>query len=78
MTFQEFIRSKGITQTQLGDAMGCGRANISLWGTGENFPRPASIENIVKGFASLGIEVTYEEVFRSLLYTKREKNAKEK
>lgn len=78
MTFQEFIRSKGITQTQLGDAIGCGRANISLWGTGENFPRPASIEKIVEGFATLGIEVTYEEVFRSLLYTKREKATKEK
>ena len=78
MTFQEFIRSKGITQTQLGDAMGVNRANISLWGTGENFPRPASIENIIKGFANLGIEVTYDEVFQALLYTKRERNNKEK
>jgi transcriptional regulator with XRE-family HTH domain len=77
MTFFEFIRSKGITQTQLADAMGCGRANISLWSTGEVFPTPSSIENIIKGFASLNIEVTYDEVFQALLYTKREKNNKE-
>ena len=78
MTFQEFIRSKGITQTQLADAMKLNHSNISGWGTGEYFPRPASIEKIVEGFATLGIEVTYEEVFRSLLYTKREKATKEK
>lgn len=77
MNFQEFIRSKGITQTQLGDAMGCGRANISLWATGEVFPTPKSIENIIKGFAALGITVTYDEVFQALLCTKREKNEKE-
>lgn len=78
MTFFEFVRSKGITQTQLGEAMKCGRANISKWSTGESFPNPSSIENIIEGFATLGIEVTYEEVFRSLLYTKREKATKEK
>ncbi len=78
MTFFEFVRSKGITQTQLGDAIGCGRANISLWSTGAVFPNPSSIENIIKGFASLGIEVTYDEVFQALLYTKRERNNKEK
>jgi transcriptional regulator with XRE-family HTH domain len=77
MTFFEFIRSKGITQTQLADAMGCGRANISLWSTGETFPTPSSIANIIKGFASLGIEVTYDEVFQALLYTKRKRSKKE-
>ena len=76
MNFQEFIRSKGITQTQLADAMGCVRANVSLWATGECFPTPKSINNIVEGFASLGIEVTYDDVFRALLYTKREKEQK--
>ena len=73
MNFQEFVRSKGITQTQLADAMGCSRANISLWSTGEVFPIPTSVENIIKGFAALGITVTYDEVFQALLYTKREK-----
>ena len=77
MNFQEFIRSKGITQTQLADAMGCGRANVSLWATGEVFPNPSSVENIIKGFAVQGITVTYDEVFAALLYTKRERNAKE-
>lgn len=73
MNFQEFIRSKGITQTQLADAMGCGRAHVSKWATGECFPNPTSINNIVEGFANMGIEVTYDDVFRSLLNTKREK-----
>lgn len=73
MNFQEFIRSKGITQTQLADAMGCSRANISLWGTGEVFPTPTSIENIIKGFAVKGITVTYDELFQALLQTKRER-----
>ena len=75
MNFQEFIRSKGITQTQLGDAMGCGRANVSLWATGEVFPTPKSINNIVEGFAKLGITVTYEDVFTAVLTTKREKES---
>lgn len=73
MNFQEFIRSKGITQTQLADAMGCGRANISLWATGEVFPTPTSINNMVDGFASIGKTVTYDELFAALLNTKREK-----
>ena len=77
MNFHEFIRSKGITQTQLADAMGCVRANVSLWATGTIFPTPASIENIIKGFAELEITVTYDEVFQALLCTKREKNDKE-
>ena len=73
MNFQEFIRSKGITQTQLGDAMGCGRANVSLWATGEVFPTPKSINNMVDGFASMGKTVTYDELFAALLNTKRER-----
>lgn len=73
MNFQEFIRSKGITQTQLADAMGCGRANISLWATGEVFPTPTSINNMVDGFASMGKTVTYDELFAALLNTKRER-----
>ena len=73
MNFQEFIRSKGITQTQLADAMGCGRASVSLWATGEAFPTPTSINNIVDGFESIGIKATYEEVFTAVLTTKREK-----
>lgn len=75
MNFQEFIRSKGITQTQLGEAMGCGKANVSLWATGEVFPTPKSINNIVEGFAALGITVTYEDVFTAVLTTKREKES---
>ena len=75
MNFQEFIRSKGITQTQLADAMGCGRANVSLWATGEVFPTPTSINNIVDGFAATGADVSYEDVFNALLQTKREKGA---
>ena len=75
MNFQEFIRSKGITQTQLADAMGCGRANVSLWATGEVFPTPTSINNIVDGFAATGTDVSYEDVFNALLQTKREKGA---
>ena len=51
MNFKKFIRSKGLTQEKLADAMGCGRANISLWATGEVFPTPTSINNIVEGFA---------------------------
>ena len=77
MNFQEFVRSKGITQTQLADGMGCGRANISLWATGEVFPTPTSIENIIKGFAVHNVVVTYDEVFASLLQTKREKSDRE-
>lgn len=73
MNFQEFIRSKGITQTQLADAMGCGRANISLWATGEVFPTPTSINNMVDAFASIGKTVTYDELFAALLNTKRER-----
>lgn len=73
MNFQEFIRSKGITQSQLADAMGCGRANISLWATGEVFPTPTSINNMVDGFATFGKNVTYDELFTALLQTKREK-----
>lgn len=73
MNFQEFIRSKGITQTQLADAMGRGRANISLWATGEVFPTPTSINNMVDGFASIGKTVTYDELFAALLNTKRER-----
>lgn len=75
MNFQEFIRSKGITQTQLGEAMGCGKANVSLWATGESFPTPTSINKIVDGFAALGITVTYEDVFTAVLTTKREKES---
>jgi transcriptional regulator with XRE-family HTH domain len=73
MNFQEFVRSKGITQTQLAEAMGCGRANISLWATGEVFPTPTSINNMVDGFASMGKAVTYDEIFAALLNTKRER-----
>ena len=73
MNFQEFIYSKGVTQTQLGDAIGRCRAHVSLWATGESFPRPKSINKIVQGFAKLGIAVTYDEVYASLLTTKREK-----
>lgn len=73
MNFQEFVRSKGITQTQLAEAMGCGRANISLWATGEVFPTPTSINNMVDGFASMGKTVTYDELFAALLNTKRER-----
>jgi transcriptional regulator with XRE-family HTH domain len=76
MNFQEFVRSKGITQTQLGDAMGCGRANISKWATGECFPNPSSIRNMIEGFAAFGIEVTYDEIFQALLWTKRERQNK--
>lgn len=75
MNFQEFIRSKGITQTQLAEAMGCGRAHISKWAQGEVFPTPTSINNIIDGFASLGITVTYDDVFLVLLTTKREKES---
>ena len=75
MNFSEFIRSKGLTQTQLAEAMGCGRANISLWATGEVFPTPTSINNIVDGFASMGKTVTYDEIFAALLNTKRERGA---
>lgn len=73
MNFGEFIRSKGLTQTKLADAMSCTRAHISLWATGEVFPLPSSIENIINGFAVCGVEVTYDEVYQSLLVTKREK-----
>lgn len=73
MNFQEFIRSKGLTQSALAEAMGCGRANISLWATGEVFPTPTSINNMVDGFASVGIKVTYDELFAALLTTKRER-----
>ena len=73
MNFQEFIRSKGITQMQLADAMGCCRAHITKWTRGEVFPTPTSINNIVEGFAALGITVTYEDVFTAVLTTKREK-----
>ena len=73
MNFQEFIRSKGITQTQLAEAMGCGRANISLWATGEVFPTPTSINNMVDGFSKLDKKVTYDELFAALLITKRER-----
>jgi transcriptional regulator with XRE-family HTH domain len=72
MNFQEFVRSKGITQTQLAEAMGCGRANISLWATGEVFPTPTSINNMVDGFGKLDKKVTYDELFAALLITKRE------
>lgn len=72
MNFTEFVRSKGITQTQLASAMGCGKANVSLWATGETFPMPKSINNMIKGFASLGITVTYEEIFSAVMATKRE------
>lgn len=75
MNFQEFIRSKGLTQTQLADAMGFHRAHISKWATGEVLPHPNSINNIVEGFASLGIKVTYEEVFAALLVTKKQKES---
>ena len=75
MNFKKFIRSKGITQTQLGDAMGCGKANVSLWATGEVFPTPTSINNIVEGFAKLGIKTTYDEVFATLLITEKEKES---
>jgi transcriptional regulator with XRE-family HTH domain len=73
MNFNEFIRSKGLTQAKLAEAMNCSRANISLWATGEVFPMPDSINNMIAGFASLGIVVTYDEIYRSLLVTKREK-----
>ena len=73
MNFQEFIRSKGITQTQLAEAMGCGRANISLWATGEVFPTPKSINNMVDGFATAGVTVTYDDIYAALLITKRER-----
>ena len=73
MNFQEFIRSKGITQTQLADAMGCGRANVSLWASGEVFPLPNTINNMIDGFGSIGITVTYSEIFEALLTTKKEK-----
>lgn len=77
MNFHEFIRSKGITQAQLADAMRCGAAHISKWATGENFPNPTSINNIIEGFASIGITVVYDDVYSALLCTKRERNAKE-
>ena len=73
MNFHEFIRSKGITQSQLADAMGYGRAHISKWATGECFPNPTSIKNIIEGFAYIGITVTYDDVYAVLLNTKREK-----
>lgn len=73
MNFKKFIRSKGLTQEKLADAMGCGRANISLWATGEVFPTPTSINNIVEGFAKLGIKTTYDEVFATLLITEKER-----
>ena len=73
MNFNEMVRSKGITQKKLAEAMGLTRAAVSVWATGEVFPLPASIENIIKGFAALEITVTYDEVFQSLLCTKREK-----
>lgn len=75
MNFHEFIRSKGITQTQLADAMGCGRAHISKWATGECFPTPTSINNIINGFASIGITVTYDDVYAVMLTTKKEKES---
>jgi transcriptional regulator with XRE-family HTH domain len=75
MNFKKFIRSKGLTQEKLADAMGCGRANISLWATGEVFPTPTSINNIVEGFAKLGIKTTYDEVFATLLITEKEKES---
>ena len=73
MNFRELIESKGITPNQLADAIGCSRTNVKLWVLGDSFPKPESVKKIVKGFAVMGIEVTHEEVFRSLLYTRREK-----
>lgn len=73
MNFSEFVRSKGITQTQLADAMGLCRGAVSKWATGEVFPLPESINNICKGFAVHGITVTYDEAYQALLQTKREK-----
>lgn len=75
MNFREFVRSKGITQTQLAESMGLGRASVSLWATGEVFPTPTSINNMIEGFASLGITVTYDDIFAAVLTTKREKES---
>ena len=75
MNFQEFVHSKGITQMQLAESMGCTRAHISLWATGENFPTPKSINKMVDGFAKLDKEVTYDDLYISLLQTKKEKGA---
>jgi transcriptional regulator with XRE-family HTH domain len=71
MTFQELITSKGITQTQLAKAMGCGKNSVNAWCTGKTFPNPPSVDKIVEGFAVLGIKVERVQVFQSLLYTKR-------
>ena len=75
MTFKEFVWSKGITQTQLADAMGYGRAHISKWANGDNLPTPTSMNNIVDGFSKLGITVTYEELFAMFMQAKKQKGA---
>jgi transcriptional regulator with XRE-family HTH domain len=75
MTFKEFVWSKGITQTQLADAMGYGRAHISKWANGDNFPTPKSINKMVDGFARLGKSVTYDELFAVFTQAEKEKGA---
>lgn len=75
MTFKEFVWQKGITQTQLADAMGYDTGHISKWSKGKVMPTPASINDIVDGFSKLGITVTYEELFAMFMQAKKQKGA---
>lgn len=79
MNGNEYLESKGITQSMLARKMNCTRANVSLWFSGASSPTPRSIERIAQAMTVLGAEnVTEASVSLALMRSREEyQNAKE-
>ena len=78
MNAADFLKSKGITQQDIADQLGCTRANVNMWFCGDSSPTVASIERITEAMNALAANTCYEEVFKALYETRKEREGREK
>lgn len=66
MNAKDFLASKGITQEQLAQKLGCTRSNVSVWFSGKSAPSVDNVTRITDALNELGANTTYDEVFNAL------------
>lgn len=77
MNAVDFLKSKGLTQTQIAQELDCTVANVSLWFSGAASPTVKSIERVTDAMNKLGADVTYIEVFSAFLKAREEYKVKQ-
>lgn len=73
MNAADFLASKRLTQMMVAKKLGCTRANVSLWFSGETSPNVATIERLTNALNDLGADTNYTEVFNALWQTRQER-----